>query len=44
MSRERILGDDELRAIWKTAEANGTFGAFIRTLLLTAQRRERSRR
>ena len=28
--RDRILNDDELRAIWKAAEANGTFGALIR--------------
>jgi integrase len=40
-ARKRILSDDELRAIWKAAEANGTYGAFIRILLLTAQRREK---
>ena len=40
-SRERILGDDELRALWKAAEANGTFGAFVRIALLTAQRRDK---
>ena len=40
-ARDRILTDDELRAIWKTAEANGQFGAFIRLLLLTGQRREK---
>jgi integrase len=39
--RDRILNDDELRAIWKAAEANGTFGALIRVLLLTGQRREK---
>jgi len=38
-SRDRILDDDELRKIWRQAEANGTFGALIRILLLTAQRR-----
>jgi integrase len=37
--RERILTDDELRAIWQAAEVAGTFGALIRFLLLTAQRR-----
>ena len=37
-ARERVLGDDELRAIWKQAEANGIFGAFVRMLLLTGQR------
>jgi integrase len=40
-ARDRILNDDELRAIWKTAEANGQFGAFVRLLLLTGQRREK---
>ena len=40
-ARDRILADDELRAIWKTAEANGQFGAFVRLLLLTGQRREK---
>jgi integrase len=38
-ARERTLSDDELRAIWKQAEANGIFGAFVRMLLLTGQRR-----
>ena len=36
--RERILTDDELRAVWKAAAANGTFGALVRLLLLTGQR------
>src|SRR5262249_42743083 len=40
-ARSRILSDDELRLVWKAAEANGTYGAFIRVLLLTAQRREK---
>jgi integrase len=40
-ARSRILKDDELRAIWKQAEANGQFGAIVRLLLLTAQRREK---
>ena len=39
--RDRILDDDELRAIWKQAEANGTFGAFVRVSLLTGQRKEK---
>ena len=38
-ARARILGDDELRTIWKAAEANATFGGIIRLCLLTAQRR-----
>jgi integrase len=37
--RARVLDDDELRAVWKQAEANGSFGALVRVLLLTAQRR-----
>jgi integrase len=40
-ARARILDDDELRLIWKQAEANGQFGAIIRLLLLTGQRREK---
>jgi integrase len=36
-ARERILTDDELRAIWRTD--NGIFGAYVRFLLLTAARR-----
>jgi integrase len=37
--RERILDDDELQAVWKAAEADGTFGALIMVLLLSGQRR-----
>ena len=40
-ARSRILNDDELRAIWKQAEANGQFGAIVRLMLLTGQRREK---
>jgi integrase len=39
--RARILDDDELRVIWRQAEANGTFGDIVRLLLLTGQRREK---
>jgi integrase len=39
--RSRILDDAELRKIWRVAEENGTFGAFVRLLLLTAQRRRK---
>ncbi len=35
--RDRVLDDDELRALW--AVADGPFGAFIKVALLTAQRR-----
>jgi len=37
--RARILDDDEIRTIWRTAE--GTFGAIIKLAFLTAQRREK---
>jgi integrase len=39
--RERILNDDEIRAVWDAAERNGAFGAIVRLALLTAQRREK---
>jgi integrase len=38
-TRDRILDDDELRRVWRAAESAGSFGAMVRTLLLTAQRR-----
>jgi integrase len=38
-ARARILGDDEIRAIWKVAESSRTFGAIVRLALSTAQRR-----
>jgi integrase len=37
--RKRILDDNEIRALWKACEDEGTFGAFLKTALLTAQRR-----
>jgi integrase len=37
-ARNRILDDNEIRALWKVAEANGTLGALVRMLLLTGQR------
>jgi integrase len=40
-ARARILDDDEIRSVWRQAEANGTFGAIVRVLLLTAQRRDK---
>jgi integrase len=39
--RKRILGDDEIRAVWKACGKIGTFGALVKTLLLTGQRREK---
>jgi hypothetical protein len=39
-ARARVLSDDELRAVWKGAEAAAVpFGAFVRFLLLTGARR-----
>jgi integrase len=38
-ARDRVLTDDEIRAIWRVAEVNGVFGAVVRFLLLTGQRR-----
>src|SRR5207247_8494063 len=39
-ARARILADNELRAIWKAADATpGPFGAFLKLLLLTGARR-----
>jgi integrase len=38
--RERILDDSEIRAAWKAAEGAGAFGAIVRLLLLTGQRRD----
>jgi integrase len=39
--RARILNDEELKKVWRTADDAGQFGALIRLLLLTAQRREK---
>jgi integrase len=39
-ARARVLTDDELRSVWKAAEAMpGPFGAFVQFLLLTGARR-----
>jgi integrase len=38
--RSRILDDKEIRELWSKAGAAGTFGAFVRMLLLTGQRRD----
>jgi len=38
-ARERILTDDEIRAVWNAA--TGAYGNVVRFLLLTAQRREK---
>jgi integrase len=39
-ARTRILSDDEIRIIWPVLGNVGTFGALVKTLLLTAQRRD----
>jgi integrase len=39
--RSRILDDAELRAVWQGAGDAGAYGALIRLLLLTGQRREK---
>ncbi|MFZ3352260.1 MAG: integrase arm-type DNA-binding domain-containing protein [Xanthobacteraceae bacterium] len=38
-ARERVLSDDELRAIWHALEGD-QYGAIVKLLLLTAQRRD----
>jgi integrase len=38
-NRDRVLTDDELRAIWRATEGPGSFNAIVRTLILTGQRR-----
>jgi integrase len=39
-ARTRVLSDDEVRVIWPLLSEAGTFGALVKTLLLTAQRRD----
>jgi integrase len=39
-ARTRVLSDDEIRIIWSALGEAGTFGALLKTLLLTAQRRD----
>lgn len=39
-ARKRTLSDDELRAVWKVADGNGTFGVLVR---LTAPHRAAAR-
>jgi integrase len=38
--RDRVLSDDEIRAIWNATKGMGSFDAIVRSLLLTGQRRE----
>jgi integrase len=37
-SRDRILNDDEIRAVWKACDESDTYGALVKMLLLTGQR------
>ena len=39
-ARTRVLSDEEIRAIWPALDKAGTFGALVKMLLLTAQRRD----
>jgi integrase len=39
--RKRILDNDEIRALWKATDDTGTFGAIVKVLLLTGQRRRK---
>jgi integrase len=39
-ARTRVLSDDEIRIIWPVLGSAGTFGALVKALLLTAQRRD----
>lgn len=39
-ARARVLSDEEIRIIWPTLAKAGTFGALVKALLLTAQRRD----
>ena len=39
-ARSRILADHELRIVWPLLSDAGTFGALLKALLLTAQRRD----
>jgi len=39
-ARTRVLSDEEIRATWPSLGQAGTFGALVKTLLLTAQRRD----
>ncbi len=39
-ARSRVLSDDEIRIVWPVLGQSGTFGAMVKMLLLTAQRRD----
>jgi integrase len=39
-ARDRVLSDDELRAVWRATEGPGAYNGIVRLLMLTGQRRE----
>ena len=39
-ARTRVLSDEEIRHVWAALDDAGTFGTLVKTLLLTAQRRD----
>jgi integrase len=39
-SRDTVLTDDDLRAVWEATAGPGSFNAIVRLLILTGQRRE----
>jgi integrase len=39
--RERVLTAEEIKLVWEATASMGSFGAFLKLLLLTAQRREK---
>ncbi|MBZ9910128.1 integrase family protein [Mesorhizobium sp. BR115XR7A] len=41
VKRERVLSDDEIRAVWQQAGKAGTFGDILRLALSTGQRRDK---
>ena len=40
IARDRVLSDTEIRALWAVIPGQGMFGKLVKTLLLTAQRRD----
>lgn len=40
VKRDRVLTDDELHALWRATQREGSFERIVRMLLLTGQRRE----
>ena len=41
MLSKRILSDDEIRKLWATCDTANGYGALVKLLLLTGQRREK---